>query len=92
MCEGRRKPSRRSSAAHYRREKIIELLQFFVVRTQTALRALLVQHHGIHVQQATLSRDLSALRCYRGYGPEGTHQYILPASQCADGGSSCDHS
>lgn len=44
----------------YRRTQILELLQTGVVKTQTGLRRKLTRR-GIHVTQATLSRDLEEL-------------------------------
>jgi len=66
-----------------RRQRIADLLETRVVRSQTELSDLLAAD-GIAVTQATLSRDLDELGAGKVRGPGGALVYALPA-QGGDG-------
>ena len=65
-----------------RQEKIIELISKYDVETQEDL-ARLLNREGYHVTQATVSRDIKALRLEKV--PSGTKsKYIYPENKVAD--------
>ncbi len=67
----------------YRRTQILELLKAEGVATQAELRRKLV-HRGIHVTQATLSRDLEELgvvKTREGYRPSAALKPVAPAQR-----------
>lgn len=70
------------AAHHARREVIRRILRTHLVATQEEL-AFLLQKDGIEVNQATLSRDLSALKARRVTLPEGGPIYELPEAPAA---------
>ena len=61
-----------------RQQKIIDLLSRHPVRSQTELAELLAQA-GVHVTQATLSRDLVELDAVKVRVPSGALVYAVPA-------------
>ncbi len=61
-----------------RHQRIIDLVTHHDVRSQTELAELLA-HHGVHVTQATLSRDLVELDAVKVRSPEGALVYAVPA-------------
>lgn len=61
-----------------RLQRIIDLVTHHDVRSQTELAELLGEH-GVHVTQATLSRDLLELDAVKVRGPEGALVYAVPA-------------
>ncbi len=61
-----------------RQHRIVELLTRHQVRSQTELGELLAQA-GLHVTQATLSRDLLELDAVKVRTPDGTLVYAVPA-------------
>jgi transcriptional regulator of arginine metabolism len=61
-----------------RQQKIIDLLSRHPVRSQTELAELLAEA-GVHVTQATLSRDLVELDAVKVRMPSGALVYAVPA-------------
>ena len=61
-----------------RHQRIIDLVTHHDVRSQTELAELLATH-GVHVTQATLSRDLLELDAVKVRSPEGALVYAVPA-------------
>lgn len=61
-----------------RHQRIIDLVTNQAVRSQTELAELLAQH-GVHVTQATLSRDLVELDAVKVRSREGALVYAVPA-------------
>jgi transcriptional regulator of arginine metabolism len=59
-----------------RHARIVELIRGRAVQSQTELGELLADE-GVHVTQATLSRDLEELRAVKVRGPRG-HVYVIP--------------
>jgi transcriptional regulator of arginine metabolism len=60
-----------------RHARIIELIRDRPVRSQTELGDLLADE-GVHVTQATLSRDLEELGAVKVRGGDGTPAYLIP--------------
>lgn len=60
-----------------RQQRIIELVTGHEVRSQTELAELLAEH-GLHVTQATLSRDLVELDAVKVRGASGALVYAVP--------------
>ncbi|CAN5260358.1 arginine repressor [soil metagenome] len=61
-----------------RQQKVVDLLERQPVRSQTEL-ALLLAEAGVHVTQATLSRDLLELDAVKVRIPSGALVYAVPA-------------
>jgi len=61
-----------------RQQRIVELLSTHPVRSQTELAGLLARH-GVHVTQATLSRDLVELDAVKVRVANGALVYAVPA-------------
>jgi transcriptional regulator of arginine metabolism len=61
-----------------RQARIAAILAREQVRSQEELAALLNRYAGMHVAQATLSRDLDELGVVRLRGPDGSLVYALP--------------
>jgi transcriptional regulator of arginine metabolism len=61
-----------------RQAQIVAILSREQVHSQEQLAGLLVQYAGLHVTQATLSRDLDELGVVRLRGPDGALRYALP--------------
>lgn len=74
MNEATRRPATKSS----RHFLIIELVTQGEVRSQAELAALLAER-GVHVTQATLSRDLVELDAIKVRAPSGSLVYAVPA-------------
>ena len=60
-----------------RHQRIIEIVSTHPVRSQTELADLLADH-GVHVTQATLSRDLVELDAVKVRGADGALVYAVP--------------
>ena len=60
-----------------RHSAILQAIRENRVRSQEALRALLIER-GIEVTQATLSRDIRELRLVKVPGADGTSHYTFP--------------
>ena len=60
-----------------RHQRIIDLVAHREVRSQTELAAML-DEHGVHVTQATLSRDLVELDAVKVRAPHGALVYAVP--------------
>ncbi len=60
-----------------RHQRIVDLVQHHQVRSQTEL-AHLLSEQGVHVTQATLSRDLVELDAVKVRSPEGALVYAVP--------------
>ena len=61
-----------------RHQRIVDIVTAHPVRSQTELADLLGDH-GVHVTQATLSRDLVELDAVKVRSPEGALVYAVPA-------------
>jgi arginine repressor len=61
-----------------RQARIVAILSREQVHSQEQLAGLLAQYAGLHVAQATLSRDLDELGVVRLRGADGTLVYALP--------------
>jgi transcriptional regulator of arginine metabolism len=61
-----------------RQARIVAILSREQVHSQERLAGLLAQYAGLHVTQATLSRDLDELGVVRLRGADGTLVYALP--------------
>jgi transcriptional regulator of arginine metabolism len=61
-----------------RQAQIVAILSLELVHSQERLAGLLFQYAGLHVAQATLSRDLDELGVVRLRGADGTLVYALP--------------
>jgi transcriptional regulator of arginine metabolism len=61
-----------------RQAQIVAILSREQVHSQERLAGLLAQYSGLHVAQATLSRDLDELGVVRLRGADGTLVYALP--------------
>ena len=61
-----------------RQARIVAILSREQVHSQEQLAGLLAQYAGLHVTQATLSRDLDELGVVRLRGSDGTLVYALP--------------
>ena len=69
-----------------RHQRIIDIVTAHPVRSQTELADLL-SDHGVHVTQATLSRDLVELDAVKVRGSDGALVYAVPA----EGGDRTPH-
>lgn len=67
-----------------RRQLIIELVKSNTIETQEELIDLLNQH-GFPVTQATISRDIRALRLVKNHDENGRTHYVLSGSSGAGG-------
>lgn len=61
-----------------RQAKLAEIIGRENVETQEDLQALL-RKEGFEVTQATVSRDIKALRVYKTLSDKGTYRYALPS-------------
>lgn len=66
-----------------RQEKIVEIVSKRPVATQAELMEAL-EREGIHAAQATLSRDIKALRLTRERTSQGRTRYVLPRERAVD--------
>ncbi len=59
----------------YRQRKIVELVEKRFISTQAEIAEYLAREEGIHVTQATVSRDVNELRLVRLPAGNGLHHY-----------------
>ncbi|HLR47334.1 MAG TPA: arginine repressor [Deinococcales bacterium] len=59
----------------YRQRKIVELVEREFISTQAEIAEHLAREEGIHVTQATVSRDVNELRLIRLPAGNGQHHY-----------------
>jgi len=79
-------PSRPAPATKAARQsRIVAILSRDQVHSQEQLASLLTQYAGLHVAQATLSRDLDELGVVRLRAADGTLVYALPGDQGGPG-------
>jgi transcriptional regulator of arginine metabolism len=74
-----------------RQARIVAILSREHVHSQEQLAGLLRQHAGMHVTQATLSRDLDELGVVRLRAQDGTLVYSLPGDPSSHPGSAFDY-
>lgn len=70
-----------------RQERIAAILSTEPVRSQEELAELLARSSGLHVTQATLSRDLDELGVVKLRGTDGALVYALPGADARPGAS-----
>src|ERR1700689_4117951 len=78
-----------------RQARVVAILPRQQVHSQEQLAGLLAQYAGLHVTQATLSRDLDELGVVRLRAADGTLVYALPGDPGGPGsrpGTGLDHS
>ena len=63
-----------------RQDKILELIARYPIGTQDDLIEYL-NEHGYHATQATVSRDIRALKLIKVLMEDGTYRYVLPKAQ-----------
>ncbi|MBR5616381.1 MAG: arginine repressor [Clostridia bacterium] len=63
-----------------RQDKILELIARYPIGTQDDLIACL-NEHGYQATQATVSRDIRALKLIKVLLEDGTYRYVLPKAQ-----------
>jgi transcriptional regulator of arginine metabolism len=68
-----------------RQERIAAILAKQAVRSQEELAELLAKSSGLHVTQATLSRDLDELGVEKLRGADGVLMYALPGAESRPG-------
>lgn len=66
-----------------RQTKLCEIINREDIETQEDLQ-LRLREAGFDVTQATVSRDIKALRIYKALTGKGTYRYALPAEKDAD--------
>jgi arginine repressor len=74
-----------------RQARIVAILSREHVHSQEQLAGLLRQHAGMHVTQATLSRDLDELGVVRLRAQDGTLVYALPGDPSSHPGAAFDY-
>jgi len=74
-----------------RQARIIAILSREHVHSQEQLAGLLRQHAGLHVTQATLSRDLDELGVVRLRAQDGTLVYAVPGDPSSHPGTALDY-
>ena len=74
-----------------RQARIVAILSREQVHSQEQLAGLLTQHAGMHVTQATLSRDLDELGVVRLRASDGTLVYALPGDPSHHPGAALDY-
>jgi arginine repressor len=74
-----------------RQSRIVAILSRESVHSQEQLAGLLRQHAGMHVTQATLSRDLDELGVVRLRAAGGTLVYALPGDPSSHPGTAFDY-
>src|SRR5580704_1818614 len=74
-----------------RQGRIVAILSREHVHSQEQLAGLLRQHAGMHVTQATLSRDLDELGVVRLRAQDGTLFYALPGDPNSHPGTAFDY-
>jgi transcriptional regulator of arginine metabolism len=75
-----------------RQARIVAILSREHVHSQEQLAGLLRQHAGVHVTQATLSRDLDELGVVRLRAQDGTLVYALPGDPSSHPGTAFEYS
>ncbi len=66
-----------------RMEKILQIVSAKEIETQGELAAAL-QEEGFQVTQATVSRDIRALRLVKRRGPSGRQHYAVPETELSE--------
>ncbi len=66
-----------------RQEKIVDIISRRAVSTQAELMEEL-EKAGIHAAQATVSRDIKALRLTRERSGQGRYRYVMPRERAVD--------
>jgi len=84
-----RQPTPATKAA--RQARIVAILSREQVHSQEQLAGLLTQYAGMHVTQATLSRDLDELGVVRLRATDGTLVYALPGDPSHHPGAALDY-
>jgi arginine repressor len=84
-----RQPTPATKAA--RQARLIAILSREQVHSQEQLAGLLTQYAGMHVTQATLSRDLDELGVVRLRATDGTLVYALPGDPSHHPGAALDY-
>ena len=84
-----RQPTPATKAA--RQARIVAILSREQVHSQEQLAGLLTQYAGMHVTQATLSRDLDELGVVRLRAADGTLVYALPGDPSLHPGAALDY-
>jgi len=84
-----RQPTPATKAA--RQARIVAILSREQVHSQEQLAGLLTQYAGMHVTQATLSRDLDELGVVRLRAADGTLVYALPGDPSRHPGAALDY-
>jgi len=84
-----RQPTPGTKAA--RQARIVAILSREQVHSQEQLAGLLTQYAGMHVTQATLSRDLDELGVVRLRATDGTLVYALPGDPSHHPGAALDY-
>ena len=74
-----------------RQARIVAILSREHVHSQEQLAGLLRQHAGMHVTQATLSRDLDELGVVRLRAQDGALVYALPGDPSSHPGTAFDY-
>lgn len=67
-----------------RHNAILELIDKYEIETQEELAELLIKS-GYNVTQATISRDIKALRLIKTVSSSGVYKYSMPAEAKGDG-------
>ena len=70
-----------------RQEKILELIARYAIGTQDELIARL-REEDCNATQATVSRDIRALKLVKLQTEDGSYRYVLPAQESKEGGMS----
>jgi transcriptional regulator of arginine metabolism len=84
-----RQPTPATKAA--RQARVVAILSREQVHSQEQLAGLLTQYAGMHVTQATLSRDLDELGVVRLRATDGTLVYALPGDPSHHPGAALDY-
>lgn len=84
-----RQPTPATKAA--RQARVVAILSREQVHSQEQLAGLLTQYAGMHVTQATLSRDLDELGVVRLRAADGTLVYALPGDPSHHPGAALDY-
>ncbi len=66
-----------------RQERILDIITKRAIGSQAELMAAL-EKEGFHAAQATVSRDIKALRLTRERTQQGRYRYVLPRERAAD--------
>ena len=66
-----------------RQEKIVDIISKSIIGTQAELQAAL-EREGVRAAQATISRDIKALKLVRELTPQGKYRYVRPRERTVD--------